>query len=48
VEAGDDFVGIDGLHDDLGVALGHPLMPHRGTAGGFISVIAPKKMPPGW
>ena len=44
----DDVVGIDGLDDQLGISLGHALVPHRAAAGGFILVIAPEKVPPGW
>jgi hypothetical protein len=46
-EAGDDFVGIDGLHDQRGIVLRYPLMPYRAAPGGFVPVIAPEKMSPG-
>ena len=46
-ETGDDVVGIGGLHDHLGVALGHALMPHRAAAGRFVPVIAAEEVPPG-
>ena len=42
----DDVVGIGGLHDHLGIALGHSLMPHGAAAGGFIPVVATEEVPP--
>jgi hypothetical protein len=46
-DAGDDFVGVDGLHDQLGIALGHSLMPDGSAPGRYVSVVAPEKVPPG-
>ena len=46
-ETRDDVVGIDGLDDHLGVALGHSLVPHGAAAGGIVAVIAAEKVPPG-
>jgi hypothetical protein len=46
-DAGNGFVGVDGLHDQLGIALGHSLMPNGSAAGGFVPVVAAKKVPTG-
>ena len=45
-ETGDDVVGIGGLHDHLGVAFWHALMPHGAAAGRFVPVVAAEKVPP--
>ncbi|GLE54033.1 hypothetical protein ATCCBAA256_35950 [Mycobacterium montefiorense] len=42
----DDVVGIDGRNDHVGVALGHALVPYGAAAGGFISLVAAKEVPP--
>jgi hypothetical protein len=46
-DAGDDFVGVDGLHDQLGTSLGHSLMPNGSAARGFVAVVATEKVPTG-
>jgi hypothetical protein len=42
---GDHVVGGDRLHDQIGMAVRHPLIPDGGASRGFISVIAAEEMP---
>ncbi len=43
---GDHVLGVDRLHDDVRVAVRHPLIPHRRPTCGFIPVIAAEEVPP--
>ena len=42
---GDHVLGVDRLHDDVRVAVRHPLIPHRRPTCGFIPVIAAEEVP---
>ncbi|BBX67248.1 hypothetical protein MPSYJ_07090 [Mycolicibacterium psychrotolerans] len=42
---GDHLIGIGGLHDDVGIALGRAGVPHRLGAGLLVAVVAAEEVP---